>query len=222
MFKGVIWNGCNFIKFLTAYILWPGAGRIKTGTYRNDTHYTHYRHDWYTDIHKANVSPYCWWNKSFTSWYGKYPIFTIFSRGFTHPNSGWPWDFWSINSIGYTVFCFFSILSLWVFFYLQNHSTNQLPRHGPRGDLPSGTFGVQDILRTGKVAESSISDEAGTFHRRWLSSCKTWENARILHFFKRLRNYKKKVVFLDFPLFIEELVPSRSLTVRPWKVIKTQ
>ena len=106
------------------------------------------------------------------------------------------------------------------FFYLQNHSTNQLPRHGPRGDLPSGTFGVQDILRTGKVAESSISDEAGTFHRRWLSSCKTWENAWILHFFKRLRNYKKKVVFLDFPLFIEELVPSRSLTVCPEKLSK--
>ena len=31
-----------------------------------------------------------------TSWYGKY---LIIYQGFIHPNGGWPWDFWTINSI---------------------------------------------------------------------------------------------------------------------------
>ena len=32
-----------------------------------------------------------------TSWYG--PKSPIFTTGFIHPTGGWPWDFWTINSM---------------------------------------------------------------------------------------------------------------------------
>ena len=42
---------------------------------------------------------YCWWKESgkLTSW-GKGSL-SHYLQGFLHPTGGWPWDFWTINSI---------------------------------------------------------------------------------------------------------------------------
>ena len=150
-----IWNGCNFIDFLTAYIHWPGAGRIKTGTYRNDTQYTHYRHD----IHRANVSPYGTVDGTNPSPVDMVNIL-LFTTGFTHPNGGWPWDFWSINSIGYTVFCFFSILNQTYRFFLSSKPFN---KSTPPPWAPGGSAKWY-IWRSGHFAYRQSSWE---FHLGW-------------------------------------------------------
>ena len=46
-------------------------------------------------VSQVNTPCYCWWKKSCTSWYGKYPIICRVLA----PSQVVVWDFWTINSI---------------------------------------------------------------------------------------------------------------------------